>query len=187
MARARRPSPDALPTSAVPADVVDVLRRARIEGDRLYLPEKMSRKLYTETNAVLATLGGVWNRGQGAHVFKGSPAEALAKVLDAGAITHAKDLAFFRTPKALAAEVVRDAKVQKGQRVLEPSAGDGALVEALLAVGAKVTAVEIDPARRDDLRAIACILDTPPDHATERLEQLGMLFQGTPVLANPGR
>jgi transcriptional regulator with XRE-family HTH domain len=36
--------------------------------------------------------------------------------------------------------------------------------------------------RRDDLRAIACILDTPPDHATERLEQLGMLFQGTPQL-----
>ena len=36
--------------------------------------------------------------------------------------------------------------------------------------------------RRDDLRAIACILDTPPDHATERLEQLGMLFTGTPVL-----
>ncbi|WP_421119385.1 transcriptional regulator [Aquihabitans daechungensis] len=41
--------------------------------------------------------------------------------------------------------------------------------------------------RRDDLRAIACILDTPPDHATERLEQLGMLFQGTPVLTNPAR
>ena len=41
--------------------------------------------------------------------------------------------------------------------------------------------------RRDDLRAIACILDTPPDHATERLEQLGLLFQGAPVLSNPIR
>ena len=38
--------------------------------------------------------------------------------------------------------------------------------------------------RRDDLRAIACILDTPPDHASERLEQLGMLFTGAPILAN---
>ncbi len=36
--------------------------------------------------------------------------------------------------------------------------------------------------RRDDLRAIACVLDTPTDHATERLEQLGILFKGTPVL-----
>ena len=41
--------------------------------------------------------------------------------------------------------------------------------------------------RRDDLRAIACILDTPPDHATERLEQLGMLFTGTPVLTTTTR
>jgi transcriptional regulator with XRE-family HTH domain len=36
--------------------------------------------------------------------------------------------------------------------------------------------------RRDDLRAIACILDTPGEHATERLDQLGVLFRGTPVL-----
>ena len=36
--------------------------------------------------------------------------------------------------------------------------------------------------RRDDLRAIACIIDTPADHAAERLDQLGVLFRGTPVL-----
>jgi len=36
--------------------------------------------------------------------------------------------------------------------------------------------------RRDDLRAIACVLDTPADIATERLDELGILFRGTPVL-----
>lgn len=36
--------------------------------------------------------------------------------------------------------------------------------------------------RRDDLRAIACVLDTPTDHTTERLDELGILFRGTPVL-----
>jgi transcriptional regulator with XRE-family HTH domain len=41
--------------------------------------------------------------------------------------------------------------------------------------------------RRDDLRAIACILDTPPDHAVERLDQLGMLIHGTPLLSNNSR
>lgn len=30
--------------------------------------------------------------------------------------------------------------------------------------------------RRDDLRAIACILDTTFDHATDRLDQLGLMF-----------
>ena len=36
--------------------------------------------------------------------------------------------------------------------------------------------------RRDDLRAIACVLDTPTELTTERLDQLGALFRGTPVL-----
>ena len=35
--------------------------------------------------------------------------------------------------------------------------------------------------RRDDLRAIACIIDAPTERAVERLEQLGALFHGTPV------
>lgn len=40
--------------------------------------------------------------------------------------------------------------------------------------------------RRDDLRAIACILDTPTDRAGERLEQLGILVRNAPVLSNNG-
>ncbi|HEX2576501.1 MAG TPA: transcriptional regulator [Aquihabitans sp.] len=36
--------------------------------------------------------------------------------------------------------------------------------------------------RRDDLRAIACVLDTPTDQASQRLDQLGILFRGAPAL-----
>ncbi len=36
--------------------------------------------------------------------------------------------------------------------------------------------------RRDDLRAIACILDTPTERATERLDQHGILLRGAPAL-----
>ena len=36
--------------------------------------------------------------------------------------------------------------------------------------------------RRDDLRAIACIIDAPTERAVERLDQIGVLFHGTPVL-----
>jgi transcriptional regulator with XRE-family HTH domain len=35
--------------------------------------------------------------------------------------------------------------------------------------------------RRDDLRAIACILDVTPDLAVDRLEGLGVLFPGAPA------
>jgi len=57
------------------------------------------------------------------------------------------------TPPWLAAEVA-DAVYVEGLRVLEPSAGDGAIVRAVLDAGAEaVLAVEIDPAMAAKLRA----------------------------------
>jgi precorrin-6B methylase 2 len=52
----------------------------------------------------------------------------------------------FYTPEDLAAELVEAAGVGRGDRVLEPSAGEGAIVRAALRRGAAhVTAVENDP------------------------------------------
>lgn len=57
------------------------------------------------------------------------------------------------TPPALAAEIVDDVEV-RGTNVLEPSAGDGAIVHAALEAGAShVIAVEIDPVMCERLRA----------------------------------
>lgn len=57
------------------------------------------------------------------------------------------------TPPPLAAEIAIDADV-RGRRVLEPSAGDGAIVHACLEAGAEcVIAVELDPAMVAKLRA----------------------------------
>lgn len=59
----------------------------------------------------------------------------------------------FPTPPDLAARMVEIAGVEPGQRVLEPSAGTGRLVDALDAVpGAKVVAVELSIALADNLR-----------------------------------
>jgi len=44
-----------------------------------------------------------------------------------------------------------------GARVLEPSAGNGALVRPLVAAGADVYAVEIDMRYADELRALECV------------------------------
>lgn len=51
----------------------------------------------------------------------------------------------FPTPRALAVRAVELAGIEPGQVVLEPSAGTGHLVEPLLAAGAQVVAVEVDP------------------------------------------
>jgi hypothetical protein len=38
--------------------------------------------------------------------------------------------------------------------------------------------------RRDDLRAIACILDVTPDLAVDRLEGLGVMYVGVPATSS---
>ena len=67
-----------------------------------------------------------------------------------------KELAFFATPPALADEVVRLADVGYNDRVLEPSAGDGALALALSRVdrASRLTCIEIHPERAATLRGL---------------------------------
>lgn len=112
---------------------------------------QLDRKLYTQVNEVLVALGGSWNRKAGAHVFESDPQDGLDDVITTGGVTRAKDLGFFATPPGLAKELVELAEVRPGMRALEPSAGEGAIVAALLSAGACVEALELDLGRASKL------------------------------------
>lgn len=60
---------------------------------------------------------------------------------------------FFPTPKPTAQQMVSAANISKGDRVLEPSAGNGNLADAARDAGADVDVVEISSALRDILTA----------------------------------
>lgn len=137
-----------IPSRAIPSDVVEVLRASRCEGDKLYLPGTLDRKLYARTNEVLASIGGVWKIGKvKAHVFPGNATDALSAALDAGAFSTDKDLNFYATPVDLAARMVKLAGVKPGDKVLEPSAGGAAIARPLRDAGATVFCVEFDEKR----------------------------------------
>lgn len=91
----------------------------------------------------------------GAVLADGVPRETTVEDLVGTAL--ARDLAFYPSPAAVAAELVRVAEPGDGQRVLEPSAGTGALVRAILArsAGATIHAIEVDPGRADLLAYLA--------------------------------
>lgn len=146
-------APMAAPSRAVPDDVMGVLRRAVLNGNALSLPQ-VDAKLYKRVNEVLESIGAEWNRKAKAHVFKRDDArESFEALVSGGRFSTAKDLGYFPTPAALADELVESMGVSEGMSVLEPSAGEGALVAAALARGARVTAVEFDAGRAERLKA----------------------------------
>ena len=132
----------------IASDVLGVLSRAQFNGNKLQIVEQLERPLYMSTNKVLEAIGGKWSRKDKAHVFP-EDMEVRAMVEEtvaAGVYTDPrKEFEFFETSPELAQQLVIDAGVSAGDTVLEPEAGKGAIVAAILAAGGRVTAVEIQP------------------------------------------
>ncbi|MDX2277730.1 MAG: DUF4942 domain-containing protein [Hyphomonadaceae bacterium] len=85
--------------------------------------------------------------------------------------------ALFETPERLAKLLVANARVEKGMRCLEPSAGRGRILRELQAAGGDCTAVEIDPANWRELpEAITLPGDflSMGEHALGRFDRIVM-------------
>jgi protein-L-isoaspartate O-methyltransferase len=136
-------------------NILEIILGASVDGNALRITQKLDRKVYLEVNSVLEACGGVWDRKAKAHLFDGDPIEAMSPALDSGEVITLREAqkrdGFFETPPELAAFLVRYADVEPDDMVLEPSAGTGRIVSAMIAVGANVTAVELDANRRSDL------------------------------------
>ncbi|CDX26807.1 Type I restriction-modification system methyltransferase subunit family protein (modular protein) [Mesorhizobium plurifarium] len=114
-------------------EILAVLSTATTDGPRLFLHGELDRKLYQEVNKVLEANGGKWNRSARAHVFSEPAAEAIEQVLLTGEFQNIKqDLGQFDTPDLVAGRVAELAEVRENMTVLEPSAGIGNLVAAIL-------------------------------------------------------
>lgn len=139
------------------ADVLPVLSLAAIDGNAVRLTGQLDRKLYLRTNEVLEALGGKWNRKAKAHLFDRDATLAIETALLTGEVTTYKDIGFFPTPEPLAMKLCAMARVEPGMQCLEPSAGTGNIVRALLSFGAKVTAIERDVHMRKQLMELCSV------------------------------
>lgn len=63
-----------------------------------------------------------------------------------------KDLQFYPTPKAVIERVLDEVHLPKGSHCLEPSCGEGAIMEALRKRGHEVVGIEYHPGRADTCR-----------------------------------
>jgi predicted RNA methylase len=135
--------------------VLNVLSNSLMDGPRLVLQGQLDRALYVQTNKVLEAAGGKWDRKAKAHVFPVEAADAMEQIIQTGEVTLIRtiqqDFGYFPTPPAVVARLIELADVRKGMTVLEPSAGQGAIVLPLLDVTADVMAYELLEANADAL------------------------------------
>lgn len=141
-------------SSVIPSDVLAVLSGCRVEGSVVFLPpEQLERKLYTRVNDVLTALGGTWNRKAKGHIFANDPAETFDNAIVTGRFDRPADFGFFPTPPAVVEQLIDLADLHTGMHVLEPSAGHGAIADAVNAAGCNVVCVELQAANCSVLRA----------------------------------
>lgn len=91
----------------------------------------------------------------GAVLPDGVPPDVTEADIKAKSTAICKDLSFYPTPPAVVERILNDVYFGPESRVLEPSAGDGAIVrECLNRRAGTVHAVEVDPGRVAQLRCI---------------------------------
>ena len=124
-------------------EVRDVLAAAGIDEHKAWdktwpntwsvkFTQQLDRKLYLEVNKVLEGAGGKWNRKAGVHLFPSDPRVLLGLAAETGVATNLKQLhQSFYTPADVADQMVELASMSRHDPLLEPSAGEGALLDAV--------------------------------------------------------
>lgn len=134
-------------------DVLQALALVEANEAAARITQTLDRSLYTRVNKVLEAIGGKWSRKYKRHIFaEGNASELINHVITFGEVTTPEDVGFFPTPEKLAHWLVELADVEEGDRVLEPSAGTGRIVQALRAAGASVWICE----RNEKMRVGFC-------------------------------
>lgn len=114
--------------------VKEILQNCRVEGTTVKLPEgQLDRKVYQQVAKALEGIGGKWKGGKiMGFVFPADPTANLDRIAGGEKVNLKKDFQFFATPDKIADRVVELADIKLSHLVLEPSAGNGSIVKAIL-------------------------------------------------------
>lgn len=164
-------------------DTSTVIQNLAINGTIVKLPpEQLDRAIYMQVKTALEKIGGKWKGGktQG-FVFPADPTAEIERLRNGERVNIKQEFQFFATPGALADRMVELAEIEPFHSILEPSAGQGAIVRA---INRDLSFLEIDCFELMDANRI--VLDKIP---TSRI--IGQDFLAEPkgfydrIIANP--
>ncbi len=122
---------------------IAILKDSEIGVDYITLPPgTLDRSLYEEVNEVISRLGGKWKKGgkypdgspKGKHCFMFEVPEIFNTIMELRVLPPKNPTAFFPTPKAVIDQMIGWSEMDRfwdDIRILEPSAGMGAIAEQI--------------------------------------------------------
>lgn len=151
LAKAQWTGKPAPTTPAAGSPALAIIGQATVTAESVTLPKgQLDRKVYEEVKKYLEAAGGKWNTSKQAFLFKRDPREQIAVALETGKVVSTKkETQAFYTPTELVDTMLSHLGKGinpdlSGLAILEPSAGEGAIADALQAAGANVVCVEYD-------------------------------------------
>lgn len=127
----------------------DILEACTVDGMNVKLPDvQLERNLYKDVAKALELIGGKWKGGKiMAFVFPHNPAELLSQIASGEKRNLKKEFQFFATPAKLADKLIGLADIQAGDYILEPSSGQGAIIDAINrnCTANRIMAIELMP------------------------------------------
>ena len=135
-------------------DIVESISKMTAEGNRLNLPADKVFSNYGAVKKALVKAGGKYKKvGKVCGFEFPTDASALQTRLVGGEeVNDKKKYQFFATPASLAKEMVDTAQITSKSRVLEPSAGLGALANLVRPIAKECVVVELMPTNAAGLR-----------------------------------
>lgn len=133
------------------------LSKCTIQGDTLFLPPIHDGILtnYQEVRKALLNAGASYKQNK--FIFPNDAKPYIDRLMGGESVNIKKEFQFFGTPAKLADYLVELANPQYGQSILEPSAGQGAIINAIIrhrGAGAPVYYCELMDINRSVLEKI---------------------------------
>ena len=140
-------------------EVIDIIKQCSADGNILRLPKiELSREDYLVVKKAIEKYGGKWKGGKTfGFVFADRDAADVIDSMVNGSADIKKDFQFFATPSDVADLMVAKLEIQPYEKILEPSAGNGALINAVRRLYNDITVdcYELNPLNRKVLEKMA--------------------------------
>ena len=139
-------------------EVIDIIKQCSADGNILRLPKiELSREDYLAVKKAIEKNGGKWKGGKTfGFVFTDRDVTDVIDSMLNGFEDIKKDFQFFTTPSDVADLMVVKLEIKPYEKILEPSAGNGALINAIIRLHSDITidCYELNPLNRKVLEKI---------------------------------